>query len=182
MIDKCDWCGTGIPRTGISQHTTGIRAGVGFLKPGRLYCSNKCKIEGEKEENDSPNKKGLISSFLQSDIEKMADKGLSANALIEKNKIEEAKRKEVEKADAKFYDSIKKILFYKRNREIKELHKRLLEIESDIILALSKENKDKAVQLIKQLQIDSNFFVPNTDISYRTYWENKRSDFLRKLH
>lgn len=112
----------------------------------------------------------------------MSDKDISANALIEKNKIEEAKRKEVEKADAKLYDGIKKILFYKRNKEIKEHHKRLLEIESDIILALSKENKDKAVQLIKQLQLDSSFFVPNTDIPYRTYWENKRSDFLKKLH
>jgi hypothetical protein len=29
--------------------------------------------------------------------------------------------------------------------------------------------------------LDSKFFVPNTTISYKEYWENKRREFLERI-
>lgn len=158
---KCEVCGTT------------LFLGIGFgnrnnwrTKDGKVCCSERCNHDYNKmllyKGSKKSKKDKKIKNYVESEINNVKDK-------------------EDDAEDKRFIDSIKKVVLFKRNREVKEQHKKLLEIEADIILALSKENTDKAIQLIKRLELDSSLLVPNSDVSYRDFWENKRAEFLKRV-
>jgi hypothetical protein len=151
---KCEVCGT----------TLHLDLGFGNrnnwkTKDNKVCCSEKCCNEYNK-------------SLL---YKKTNQDNTSRNSQPEHETTESVDENE------KLFDGVKKLLFHKKNKEVKDKHKKLQEIESDIILSLSKNDKDKSIHLIKQLELDSKFFVPNTTISYKEYWENKRREFLERI-
>lgn len=108
MIDKCDWCGSGIPRTD-AGHTTGIRIGSGFMKLGRLYCSNACKSQGEASHSSgsdssssgSSNSKSSGGMFsTKSNDERLAEQGLSGEEIAAINRESARQRAEESAANA----------------------------------------------------------------------------------
>ena len=61
------------------------------------------------------------------------------------------------------------------------LHQDLIKITDDIDIAIAMNNKEEALAQIKNLQHTSTHKIPETEVSYTDYWNNKRKEYISKL-
>jgi len=179
---NCGFCNKFMGFTiGLGYHPNGN--GAEKSADGTWCCSSKCARDynihriNTGSGNSSSSKssgKSFVSSFVDDDDDKRPKTS-------EEIAAEERQRKEVAESDARFFDGFKKLFMGGKNKAAKELHSKLEEIESDIRVAISKGDKDKAGELIRQLKHDSTFFVSGTNVTYSKYWADKREECLNKL-
>lgn len=178
---KCEWCGTSFEKSGINKFLAHNTMGIAG---SQKYCSKRCENEAEAASgsDSSSGKSGSGSSFMKDFVSSSdSSSGKSAERIRAKAEANAQAAKRVDESDAKFNDSIKKLVLFPLNKKAKELHSKLEEMETDISIAISKGNVDEAAGLIRQLKHGSSFFVPKTNTTYSQYWAEKREYYLAKF-
>lgn len=154
-----------------------VKAVKAAIENGKLKMSSTSN--NMSTSNNTPSPKPSFDGFIARHL------GLDDASMEHKRNTEEERREktkeDLKNAAATASKFIGGLMSSGDRKKAHLLHQDLIKITDDIDIAIAMNNKEEALTHIKKLQHTSTHKIPDTDVNYADYWNNKRKEYIGKF-